>query len=86
MVPLLNVDPPMVSPFDLMTIAPDAMKSLLRFIVPVDSSVIAPAVVMFPVVAANVMSPAEVMVLVLMTNPFVADKVIAPNPVMLPPL
>ena len=62
------------------------MKSLLRFIAPVDSSVIAPAVVMLLVDEANVMSPAELMVLVLMTSPVVPDKVIGPCPVMVPPL
>ena len=85
-VPLLNVDPPIVSPFDLRIIAPDAMKLLLRFIAPVDSSVIAPAVVMLPVDEANVMSPAEVMALVLMISPVVPDKVIAPCPIIVPPL
>ena len=62
------------------------MKSSLRFIAPVDSSVMAPAVLMLLVDEANVMSPAEVMLLVLMTSPVVPDKVIAPCPVMVPPL
>ena len=62
------------------------MKLLLRLIAPVDSSVIAPAVVMLPVFEANVMFPADVMVLVLMISPVVPDKVIAPCPVMVPPL
>ena len=62
------------------------MKSLLRFIAPVDSSVIAPAVVMLLVDEANVMSPAELMGLVFMTSPVVPDKVIAPCPVIVPPL
>ena len=44
------------------------------------------AVVMLLVDEANVMSPAELMVLVLMTSPVVPDKVIAPCPVMVPPL
>ena len=62
------------------------MKLLLRFIAPVDSSVIAPAVVMLPVVEANVMSPEDVMVLVLIASPVVPDKVDVPCPVMVPPL
>ena len=62
------------------------MKLLLRLISPVDSSVIAPAVVILPVAEANVISPAEVTVLVLIVSPVVPDKVIAPCPVMEPPL
>lgn len=53
---------------------------------PVDSSVIAPAVVMLPVVEANVMSPEDVMELVLIASPVVPDKVDVPCPVMVPPL
>ena len=115
-VPLLNVVPPMVSPFDLIKMGPDAVKLSFRFSTPAAVRVAAPGTVTPPLVASNVMVPPEEvsetpearaipslvwlelfespssarfpdeLILLSMTSPFVAAKVIEPCPVILPPL
>lgn len=115
-VPLLNVVPPIVKPFDLIIMAPDAVKLSFSVIAPKAFRVTAPGAVMPPLVASSVIVPPEdvsetpeartipspvsvelfespskarfptALMLLSIANPLVAAKVIAPCPVMLPPL